>query len=152
MDADDVLRVELAHERGLERTDVSALDTIALVTESGHQLGECLGDAAVGPSSLTERGRKPVTRNGRNDDMKGIGRIAAVRRGVGQRSDEVHELDERARPAMDEHQWSGVRLAGASRRQRASTQPTLSSSRRERPGSSRYREVRSASECGPAGG
>jgi hypothetical protein len=42
-----------------------------------------------------------------------IGRITPVRRGVGQRTDDVGELDERAGPAMRQEQRCRVRLGGA---------------------------------------
>src|SRR5215207_2362049 len=109
MEADDALRFELAHEWCYERADVTALDAVAIVTKPGHQLGERLGDTAVGPSRFIERGRKRKTGNRGDYHMKGIGGIAAMRRGIGQRSDQLDELDEGAGPAMDEHQWGGVR-------------------------------------------
>ena len=42
--------------------------------------------------------------------MERVGRVAAVRPRVGQRADHVEELDERARPAVDEQQRGRVRL------------------------------------------
>ena len=45
--------------------------------------------------------------------MEGVGRVAAVGRGIGERADDVEELDERAGPAVGEQQWRGVGLGRA---------------------------------------
>jgi hypothetical protein len=42
--------------------------------------------------------------------MERVCRVAAVRAGIGQRTDDVHELDDRAGPTVSQDQWQRVRL------------------------------------------
>ena len=50
----------------------------------------------------------PVAGQRRTDDVERVGRIAAVGHRVGQRTDDVLELDDRSGPAVGEHQGHGV--------------------------------------------
>ena len=49
----------------------------------------------------------------RGDDVEGVGGIAAMACGVGQRADDVRGLDDRAGPAVGDDQWQRARLGGA---------------------------------------
>src|SRR5204863_7460485 len=65
------------------------------------------------PSPLVGRSGKPVARKRGTNNMKRIPRIAAVRGWVGERPDQLHELDDRPRPAVgdDERKRIGLRRA-----------------------------------------
>src|SRR5262250_1170124 len=40
--------------------------------------------------------------------MEGLGAVAAVQIRIGERSDRIDELQDRTRPAVDEHQWNST--------------------------------------------
>jgi hypothetical protein len=50
------------------------------------------------------RAGEAVARQGGRDDVEGVERIAAMILGMSQRVDDVQELDDRARPAVRDHQ------------------------------------------------
>ncbi len=111
--ADDPAGSYPADERADEGAHVPTLHAVALVAEPVHQLGERGGGAAVRPAGLGQRTGESVARQRRDDQMEGVGGVAAVRRRVGERADHVEELHDRARPAVQEQQRGGVRLGGA---------------------------------------
>ena len=86
------------------RAEVAALRAVALVAEPAHQLGPGLGDAVEAPARSRGPVRRSRSRAARGDDVEGVGRIAAVGAGIGQRADDVEELDDRAGPAVGEDQ------------------------------------------------
>ena len=49
-----------------------------------------------------------MARQGRDDDIERIGLVCTMRRRVGQRPDDLHLLDERARPAMRDDERQGA--------------------------------------------
>jgi hypothetical protein len=51
-----------------------------------------------------------VARNRRRDDVESVGRVSAVRSGIGEWAEDLQELDDGAGPAMSEDQRYGVGL------------------------------------------
>ena len=80
--AEHPLRCLAAHQRTDERPVVAALNAIALVTESGHQLGEGFGDPGRRPSALGERRREAVADQRRDDEVIRLRRVQAVGAGI----------------------------------------------------------------------
>ena len=109
----DVLRVDPAEVRCDERSEVAALRAVALVPQPAHQLGERPGDPVAVPTRLTGRPGEPEARQRRDNQVKGVCRVAPVRLRVAKRPDHVEELDHRAGPAVAEDQREGVRLGRA---------------------------------------
>src|SRR5581483_8308034 len=100
VDAGARVRVVRAEVRAHHRAPVAALRAEAGVAEAGHQLGPEGGD----PLRVhAERGRavgEPGAPHRRADDVERVGRVAAVRRRIGERADHLHELGDRAGPAV----------------------------------------------------
>ena len=111
--ADDPAGSHPADERGDEGAHVPALHAVAVVAEPVHQLGQRGGGAAVRPAGLGQRTGESVAGQRRDDQVEGVGGVAAVRGRIGERADQVEELHDRARPAVQEQQRGGVRLGGA---------------------------------------
>jgi hypothetical protein len=111
--ADDVVGVGSAHLRGDERAPVAALRPVAPVAEAAHQLDPGPGDPFGGPARLGGRSREAVAGDRRDHQVEGVGGVAAVRRRIGQRPDDLEELRDRARPAVgdDQGQRRGLRRA-----------------------------------------
>ena len=100
MHPDDPLGRENAQLPGDRRAPVPALSAVPLIPQSSHQLIPAPRDALNIPAPLTRRPGEPEPRNRRNNQVKRITRIPAVRPGVGQRPDDLHELHDRAGPAV----------------------------------------------------
>src|SRR4029453_17993467 len=66
-----------------------------------------------GPAGLVGRAGEAVAGHGGDDQVEGVGRVAAVGGGVGERADDVQELHDRAGPAVGEEQRQGVGFGGA---------------------------------------
>ena len=111
--AEHVLRVEPADLQGDHRAGVAALGEVAVVAEAAHQLDPGAGDPAVLPAGLAGRAGEAEAGDGRDHQVEGVRRVAAVRARVGQRVDHVEELGDRAGPAVGEQQRRRVRLGGA---------------------------------------
>ena len=59
------------------------------------------------------RGRlagKPVARHRRNHDVEGVRRAPAMRRGIGQRIDDLQLLDDRAGPSVRDDERQRIRM------------------------------------------
>ena len=96
-----------------QRAGVIAGGAVALVAEATHQLDPRRGDPVVAPAALARRAREAVAGDRRDDEVERVGRVAAVRPRVGERSGDVEELEDRAGPAVGHDQRQGVRLGGA---------------------------------------
>ncbi len=90
---------------------IAALHAVgsAIVELLVHQRVPEAGDGAradrAGAAVVADRrAGEAVARQGGRDDVEGIERIAAMVLGMGQRVDDVQELDDRARPAMRDDQ------------------------------------------------
>ena len=92
MDPDHSLRVAPRQVRRHARTPITALSAEAVVAETAHQFRPRVGDARNAPSGLDRFPAPPVTGQRRHDDVIGLAEAA----------DHLHELDERARPAVGE--------------------------------------------------
>jgi hypothetical protein len=111
--ADDPVRGRAAHERGDEGAYVPALHAVAAVAEPVHQLGQRGGGAAIRPAGLGQRSGEAVAGQRRDDQMEGVGWVAAAGGRVGERADQVGEFHDRAGPAVQQQQRRGLRLGGA---------------------------------------
>jgi hypothetical protein len=93
--------------------DVAAVGAVALVAQPIHELDPGLGRSGGFPSGVGERARQPEAGQRRRDDVECIGRVAAVGSWVGQRTDQIHELGDRARVPVGDDQRQGVRFGGS---------------------------------------
>jgi hypothetical protein len=87
------------------------LGPVALVTQTRMRRCHSLGDVLIVHAHLTGPLGEPVTRKGRDDDVKG-GTIDAVGVWIGQEWHERQQLDERARPAVNQNQRNAVPVPG----------------------------------------
>ena len=108
MDPEQALWLEQRHLLGYGVSPVAALGDVALVTEALHQDDPGLGDADRVPAGLGWLPREAVARQGRNDEIERVGRAGSMRRGIGQRPDELQLLDRRAGPAMRHDQGQRI--------------------------------------------
>ncbi len=83
---------------------IAALGPEARIAEVLHQAGEQRRHAHHVHTRLRRPLGKPVPRQRRHEQVEGVLRVPAVGRRVGQRPDDVDELDDRARPAVHEEQ------------------------------------------------
>ena len=83
---------------------------VPFVAEPGHQLGERPGSALLLPARPADRDREAKARDRRDDHVERIGRVAAVSARVGQRTDQVDEVDDRARVTVPEDEGHRTRL------------------------------------------
>ena len=100
--------VEVGDVRRDDRAPVAALRAVAVVAELGHELDEGLRDAPRVPAALACR---PGERRSRAATARRRGRRPPRRRRaprVGERADDVEELDDRARPPVHEQQRQRV--------------------------------------------
>ncbi len=113
MHTNDVVGVNPAQLGGDERAPVAALCAIALVAEPAHELGPGPGDTRRGPAGVVGWAGEAVAGERRDDDIEGVGGVAAMGARVGQRPNHLQELDDRAWPAMREDQRQCARLGRA---------------------------------------
>jgi len=98
--ADDVIGVDAAKLGGDDRAGVPAVGAVTVVAEAVHQLCPGASDPAGVPTRAGERaGKAKAGQRGRHD-VEGVGGIAAMAGGIGQRADDLHELHDRAGPAV----------------------------------------------------
>src|SRR5215218_4592682 len=108
-----VARVLLSDECADARPPVAALRAVALVAEPGHQPGPRGRDPLDVPAPLRRLVAEAIAGKRGAHHMKGVGRVAAVGGGVGQRPEHLQELDYRARPAVSDDEREGVGMWGA---------------------------------------
>src|SRR5207237_54927 len=111
VNANHWLGIVQRHERGNPGPEISALSPAALVTQTTHEAVPQPGDMLVVHTHLTGPLGEPVTRKGRDDDVKG-GTVNAVGVRIRQEWHERKQLDERARPAMGQDQRNAVPVSG----------------------------------------
>ena len=89
-----------------ERAVVAACRHEPLVAEALHERDIGTPHADRVPARLGRLAREPVARHVRDHHVEGVRRAAAMRRRVGEQVDDLHLLDERARPSVadDERQ------------------------------------------------
>jgi hypothetical protein len=92
--------VEGAEPLGYLAADVAAEGSEPLVVQGlGHQLVPDPGDPLVGERTVRQLGVQESGQRG-DDDVEGVGRVAAVACGVGQLAGDSQHLHEAARPPM----------------------------------------------------
>ena len=100
MNADQARRGLQRHHVDDDRAPVAALRAIPRVSEALHQLDIRIGDADGIPARRRRLAREAVAGHRRNHEVKRVRRAAAMRRGIGQRPDDLHLLDDRSGPSM----------------------------------------------------
>ena len=121
VDARAVLGIERADPRRDLRAPVAALRAVARVPEARHQLDERACDARDVPAARRASGPRSRSRAATARSRGTRRRRAAVRLRVGEARDDVEELDDRARPAVDEQQRERVRVRRSARGRSGST-------------------------------
>src|SRR3954468_177365 len=101
VDAGDVVWILLAQARTDARAPVAALGALALIAEPRHEPGPCARDPLDAPARLGRLVAPPVAWQGRHD---------TVEAGRGEQLECAEVLDDRAGPAVREHEGEGVRL------------------------------------------
>ncbi len=104
VDADQPLGCLAAHRVGDGGAHVAALGDVAVIAEAAHQLRPRHRDAAGGPAELGRLAREAVARQGREHQMERVLGASAVRGRVGERADDLEQLDDRAGPAVGHDQ------------------------------------------------
>jgi hypothetical protein len=112
VDADEAGGVAPGELDGDAGAPVAALRAVARVAEPVHELVPCVGDAGQVPAGLGWLAAEPEAGQRRAHDVERVGRVPA-RDGVGQRADDLAELDHRAGPAVrqDQRDRTGMRRA-----------------------------------------
>jgi hypothetical protein len=83
-----------ADHRGDRRAPVAALRSVAVVPQPGHQRFPRLGDLADAPPGARRLAGEPEARKRRADDMKSIFDASTVCGRVGERLNDLVELDD----------------------------------------------------------
>ena len=111
MDAGQPLGRLAAHRVGDGRAHVAALGGVAVIAEAAYELRPRSGDAADVPAGLRRLGREAVAGHGRQHDVERVRGGAAVRGQVGERADDLEQLEDRTGPAVrdDQRQRACVR-------------------------------------------
>ena len=94
VDAEQLWWGQYAHLIDDDRPPVAPLCHELLVAEALHQLDPGRGNVDRIPARGARLAREPVSRKGRNHDVKRILGLAAVCRGVSEWTDEVEHLDD----------------------------------------------------------
>ena len=111
--ADDTIGVVDAQVSRDARSDVAAMGPVALVAQAVHQLHPGLGRPGGFPPRAREWAGEPEPRQRRGNHMERVGRVAAVGPRIGQRTDEVDELGDRARIPVGDDERQRIRLGRA---------------------------------------
>jgi len=106
-------RIDGADGGGHTCAPVAALGDKVIVAKPCHQLNPGLGRAVDAPAGAGRLAGKAKARQRRDHQMKGVFGIAAVGSGVGERADNVHELDHRTGPAVGHDHRQGVGVGRA---------------------------------------
>jgi hypothetical protein len=111
MDADHPFGMGVAEARSDRGAPIAALRGETSVAERlVHQLGEAVGDLLNAEARLPRFERQAVAGERRRHDGEGVRGIAAKPRRVGEARDQLHELEDRAGPAVQQQQrargWS----------------------------------------------
>ena len=104
MVADQTLDRLATHQVRDEGTHVAALGDVAGVAEAVHQLRPRASGAGGVPTELGRLTGEPIPGQGRQHEVERVLRASAVRGGVGQRTDRIQQLDDRAGPTVGHDQ------------------------------------------------
>ena len=114
VNADQLVRVRVAHARGGDAAPIAALHSEALVAERiGHELGETIRHLLDAEPLLPRPEREAIAGQRRRHDRESVRRIAAEARRIGEAGNEVQELEHGPRPAV--HQQERRRIGPLSR-------------------------------------
>src|SRR5882672_8069257 len=102
MDRREPFHVLFGHPRRDARTPVAALREIVGVAQAPHQHRPCPRDSRQAPAARGRLVGKAIARKRGHNDMEGVFGPTAVLRRVGQRTDDIEELEDAARPAVGE--------------------------------------------------
>ncbi len=108
MDAKQPGRSQACHRVGDGGALVTALGDVAAIAEAGHQLRPGLRDAGGIPAEVRRLVGEAVAGQRRQHEVEGVLGASAVRRRVGQRADDLEELQDRAWPAVRDDQRQRV--------------------------------------------
>jgi hypothetical protein len=108
VDAEQSVRRHEAQSVGDGGADVAALGHIARVAEAIHQRRPGLRDAARIPADGLRLGREPVAGQRRQHEVEGILGASAVRGRIGERADDLKQLEDRAGPPVGDDQRQRV--------------------------------------------
>ena len=92
---------------------VATLRAVLLVAEACHELGVDVGDLLRTHARFARLVGEAVARHRRRNHVERILRAAAMCDGVGQRSDDLQELDDRSGPAVRDDDGQSIRLGRA---------------------------------------
>jgi len=98
----------LRHPARHSRAPIAALCDVAAVSEARHQRGPGVRDARKAPSHFGRLVRKTKPGQGGDNNVKGFIGLAAMGGRVCQRSNDLQELDDRARPSMRQNDRQGI--------------------------------------------
>src|SRR5580704_15807130 len=87
-----------------DRSPIAALCGISLVANARHQLRPCARDTLNVPPVARRLIRKAIAWKRRTNQMKCVGRVAAMSSRIRQRLDHFLKLDDRSRPSVRHHQ------------------------------------------------
>ena len=106
VDANHWLGIVQRHKGGNPGPEISALSTVALVTQATHEAMPQTGDMLIVHAHLSGPIGKPVTRHRGDDYIEGIFCAPTMSRGIGQWIDDLHLLNDRPGPSVgdDERQ------------------------------------------------
>jgi hypothetical protein len=110
VDAEQPLGRVAADRIGDGGAHVAALGDITGVAEAMHQLRPGLRDAADVPAKLGRLAGEAVAGQGRQHEVERVLGAPAVRGRVGERADDLEQLDDRAGPAVRHDQRQRVRV------------------------------------------
>jgi hypothetical protein len=80
------------HCVGDDRSPVTTLGHIMLVSQTVHQYGPGARNAVGSPACALRLAREPIARDRGQDEVEGILRPSPVGRGVGERADDLQEF------------------------------------------------------------
>src|SRR5258708_27864736 len=104
MDPDEPRWIELGEAGGDIRPQLSALGCKAVIAKPGNELRPKFSDRMDSHSGIGRLARKAVARERRNYNIKGVARITAASRRIGQQRDDFDHFGKTARPAMRDDQ------------------------------------------------
>ena len=110
VDTDQPLGCLAAHRVGDDGAHVATLGDVAGVAEAVHQLRPGLPDAAGVPADLGRLAREAVAGQRRQHEVERVLGASALRGRVGERTDDLEQLDDRAGPAVRHDQRQRVRV------------------------------------------
>ena len=104
------IEVEARHVRRIverrhppdHRSPVAALDTVAFVAQALHQRGHDRAHPLGREARFARLVREPVARQGQRHHVKRVGVAATVAGRIHEQIADLHELEKRARPAVDQ--------------------------------------------------